>query len=65
MNKYNFKVKIVFLNLPVYETIVPAINGFQAKQTALANHRGETGCGLNEMYDNEKTTFQQVNWVAV
>ena len=65
MSKYNFKVKIVFLNLPVYETVVSAINGYQAKQTALSNHRVETGCGLNELYNNEKTTAQQINWLPV
>ena len=65
MNKYNFDVVISFLNLPEYKATVPAINGYQATQQAIKNHRVETGCSMNELYDSQKSTFQQVNWVPV
>ena len=64
MNKYKFDVNIVFLNLPAYKTQATAINGFQAKQQALKEHRLLTGCSMSEMYDNEKSTFKQVDWAV-
>lgn len=64
MNKYKFDVKISFLNLSEFRTQVVAINGYQATQQALKEHRLLTGCSMSEMYNNEKTTFQQVDWIA-
>lgn len=65
MNKYEFKVTIAFCNLPHYTTIVAAINGYQATQEALNEHRVKTGCGLNEMYDSGASKFQQLSWRKV
>jgi len=65
MKKFNFDVVISFVNLPEYKTTVPAINGYQATQQALKEHRIKTGCSTNEMYNSCNTTFQQVNWTPV
>ncbi len=65
MNKYNFEVVIAFLNVPFYKVTVAAINGYQATQQAIKEHRLENGCDTNEMYDSSKSTFQQLNWIPV
>jgi hypothetical protein len=65
MNNYKFEVVIAFLNKPFYKATVAAINGYQATQQAIRDHRLKTGCGTNEMYDSSKSTFQQINWIPV
>lgn len=58
MNKY--KIKIAFLNLPEYQTTVWAINCFQAKLIAVAQHRLKTGCSVTEPYSEEGSYIQML-----
>ena len=65
MNKYYFDVTVVFLAMPMYSTRVAAINGFQAMQKAIKEHRLETGCGANELYCTKGSKAKRVNWQPV
>lgn len=56
--KVTYEVEIHFLNLPVYKSKVRAINSFHAVSQCLK----ESGCGENDMYDNEKTKAKILGW---